>query len=349
MKGIKIGVDFGSYSLKMCTENNINVVDEFSAIATSAESGVPIAFGKNADNLDGRTDDDINVTRVITNGVVSEFTFAEKLLTYYLSKVCGNRIYKPNVLISLPSDVSSLEKKIFLDAVTRAGAGRACLADGILASAFGSGISEEKVGGRMVIDLGHQTTELGIVSMGTVAASSTVRRGSFDIDEAIIKHMKKDRDIIIGPHTARAIKHKIAFAENRDSEVSLMASGKSGIDEMPISFEVTSTEIFPFVDEQIKILVAEIHSCLKNISPELLGDAADHGITLCGGGALLFDIAERFEEELDIRCNVTEEPEKARTRGLHKIMKSSKIMENNDYQFIFKDDIRDKLKRFDKI
>ena len=217
MKGIKIGVDFGSYSLKMCTENNINVVDEFSAIATSAESGVPIAFGKNAD--------DINVTRVITNGVVSEFTFAEKLLTYYLSKVCGNRIYKPNVLISLPSDVSSLEKKIFLDAVTRAGAGRACLADGILASAFGSGISEEKVGGRMVIDLGHQTTELGIVSMGTVAALSTVRRGSFDIDEAIIKHMKKDRDIIIGPHTARAIKHKIAFAENRDSDVSLMALG----------------------------------------------------------------------------------------------------------------------------
>ena len=94
---------------------------------------------------------------------------------------------------------------------------------------------------------------------------------------------------------------------------------------------------------------AEIHACLKNISPELLGDAADHGITLCGGGALLFDIAERFEEELDIRCNVTEEPEKARTRGLHKIMKSTKIMENNDYQFIFKDDIRDKLKRFDKI
>ena len=83
MKGIKIGVDFGSYSLKMCTENNINVVDEFSAIATSVESGVPIAFGKNADNLDGRTDDDINVTRVITNGVVSEFTFAEKLLKYY--------------------------------------------------------------------------------------------------------------------------------------------------------------------------------------------------------------------------------------------------------------------------
>lgn len=349
MKGMKIGVDFGSLALKMCTENHPNIVNEFSVLATSVENGEPIAFGNKADVLDGRTDKDISVTRVITNGVISEFTFAEKILSYYLSKVCGNRIYKPNVLIALPSDVTSLEKNFFLDAITRAGAGRVCLVDGILASAFGSGITEKKIGGRMVIDLGHQTTELGIISMGTVAVSTTIRHGSFDIDEAIIKHLKKDRDIIIGPHTAREIKHKIAFALEREAETSLMVSGKSGIDEMPISFEVTSTEIYPYIDEQIKFLISEIHNELKNISPELLSDAADHGVTLCGGGALLFDIAERFEQELDIRCSVIEYPEKARINGLLDIMKSNEIMDNNDYKFIFKDDIRDKLKRFDKI
>lgn len=349
MKGMKIGIDFGSFSLRMCTENNQNAVDEMSSAAFASENGSPIVYGKRADALDGRTDTNISVTKMIKNGVISDFTYAEKILTAYFSKVCGARIYKPNVLVALPFDVTNIEKKIFLDAVTRAGAGRACLVEGILASALGVGISHEKVGGRMVIDLGHQTTEIGIISMGNVAAGATVRHGSFDIDSTIIRHFKKDRDIVIGVHTARLIKHTIASAVKRDCETSLMVSGKSGIDDMPISFEVTSTEIFPFVDEQISSLISEIHSHLQNISPELLSDAADHGITLCGGGALLFDIAERFEKELDIRCSVADIPERARITGIHKIMKRREILENNGYQFIFKDDIRDRLNKVDKI
>lgn len=349
MKGMKIGIDFGSFSLRMCTENNQNAVDEMSSAAFASENGSPIVYGKRADALDGRTDTNISVTKMIKNGVISDFTYAEKILTAYFSKVCGARIYKPNVLVALPFDVTNIEKKIFLDAVTRAGAGRACLVEGILASALGVGISHEKVGGRMVIDLGHQTTEIGIISMGNVAAGATVRHGSFDIDSAIIRHFKKDRDIVIGVHTARLIKHTIASAVKRDCETSLMVSGKSGIDDMPISFEVTSTEIFPFVDEQISSLISEIHSHLQKISPELLSDAADHGITLCGGGALLFDIAERFEKELDIRCSVADIPERARINGIHKIMKRREILENNGYQFIFKDDIRDRLNKVDKI
>lgn len=349
MKGMKIGIDFGSFSLRMCTENNQNAVDEMSSAAFASENGSPIVYGKRADALDGRTDTNISVTKMIKNGVISDFTYAEKILTAYFSKVCGARIYKPNVLVALPFDVTNIEKKIFLDAVTRAGAGRACLVEGILASALGVGISHEKVGGRMVIDLGHQTTEIGIISMGNVAVGATVRHGSFDIDSAIIRHFKKDRDIVIGVHTARLIKHTIASAVKRDCETSLMVSGKSGIDDMPISFEVTSTEIFPFVDEQISSLISEIHSHLQKISPELLSDAADHGITLCGGGALLFDIAERFEKELDIRCSVADSPERARITGIHKIIKRREILENNGYQFIFKDDIRDRLNKVDKI
>lgn len=349
MKGMKIGVDFGSYSLGMCTENNPDAVDELSAAAFATESGAPIAYGRRADVLEGRICRDISVTRMVTNGVISDFTYAERILKTYFSKMCGNRIYKPNVLVSVPSEISNLDKRVFFDAVTRAGAGRACLVDGILASSFGCGIADNKIGGRMIIDLGHNTTEIGIVSMGTLAASATVRNGSFDIDTAIIRHLKKDRDIIIGPHTARYIKHKIASAVKRESEISVMVSGKSGIDEMPISFEVTSTEIFPFVDEQISLLISKIHSHLQSISPELLSDAADHGITICGGGALLFDFSERLENELGIRCTVAENPEKARVHGIREIMKNDAVMEINRYQFIFKDDMRDRLKRFEKI
>ncbi len=349
MKGMKIGIDFGSSSLKIFAEGKGIVVDEPAIVAVETETNKPIAFGKAADAVYGRCIDDIKVVKVIRNGVISDFVMAERMLRYYLQRVCGNRIYKPNIIISLLSDISSLEKKTYLDAVTLAGAGRVCMVEGILASAFGCGVASDKIGGRMVLDIGHQVTEYAIVSMGSIAASGTIRRGSDEIDKAIIKHLKRDRDIEIGPHTAREIKYKISSAQKRECETALMVSGKSNLDEMPISFEITSNEVYPYVDEQINLLVKDIHSGISEILPELLADAADHGILLCGGGGLIFDIAKRIEIELDIRCSIVDEPRLAKIRGLGDLMMNDKLLEDNGYRFIFKDEIRDRISKYDKI
>ena len=349
MKGMKIGIDFGSSSLKIYAEGKGIVVDEPSIVAVETETGKPIAFGKAADSVYGRTIDDIKVVKVIRNGVISDFVLAERMLRYYLQRVCGNRIYKPNVIISLLSNISSLEKKTYLDAVTLAGAGRVCMVEGILASAFGSGVATDKIGGRMVLDIGHQVTEYAVVSMGSIAASGTLRRGSDEIDKAIIKHLKRDRDIVIGPHTAREIKYKISSAEKRECETALMVSGKSNLDEMPISFEITSNEVYPYVDEQINMLVKDIHSGISEILPELLADAADHGILLCGGGGLIFDMAKRIESELGIRCHTVDEPRLAKIQGLGELMMNDKLLEDNGYRFIFKDEIRDRISKYEKM
>ena len=349
MKGMKIGIDFGSSSLKIYAEGKGIVVDEPSIVAVETETGKPIAFGKAADSVYGRTVDDIKVVKVIRNGVISDFVLAERMLRYYLQRVCGNRIYKPNVIISLLSDISALEKKTYLDVVTLAGAGRVCMVEGVLASAFGSGVATDKIGGRMVIDIGHNVTEYAIVSMGSISVSGTIRRGSDEIDKAIIKHLKRDRDIIIGPHTAREIKYKISSAQKRECETALMVSGKSNLDEMPISFEITSNEVFPYVDEQINMLVKDIHSGISEILPELLADAADHGILLCGGGGLIFDMANRIESELDIRCSLVDEPIYAKIRGLGDLMQNDKLLEDNGYRFIFKDEIRDRISKYEKM
>lgn len=345
MRGMKIGVDFGSASLKIYAENKGVVVDEPSIVAVDIESGQPIAFGKAADDIYGRTPDEIKTVKVIRNGAIADFSLAERMLSFYIQRVCGNRIYKPNVAVCVPADATGLEKKIFLDAVTFAGAGRACLVDGILASSFGCNVEADKLGGRMTVDIGHQTTEFAVASMGSIAASGTVRRGSDDIDNAIIRHLKRDRDIIIGPHTAREIKYKITSAVKRDNETALMVSGKSNLDQMPIAFDVNSNEIFPFADEQIKQLIKSIHSQMEKIPPELLADASDHGVTLCGGGALIFDIADRFQEEIGIRCQVANEPRLARARGMEMLFKNDSLLENNSYRWEFKDDIRDRLKK----
>ena len=335
--------------LKIYAEGKGIVVDEPSIVAVETETGKPIAFGKAADSVYGRTVDDIKVVKVIRNGVISDFVLAERMLRYYLQRVCGNRIYKPNVIISLLSDISALEKKTYLDVVTLAGAGRVCMVEGILASAFGSGVATDKIGGRMVIDIGHNVTEYAIVSMGSISVSGTIRRGSDEIDKAIIKHLKRDRDIVIGPHTAREIKYKISSALKRECETALMVSGKSNLDEMPISFEITSNEVFPYVDEQINILVKDIHSGVSEILPELLADAADHGILLCGGGGLIFDMAERIESELDIRCTLVDEPIHAKIRRLGDLMSNDSLLETNGYRFIFKDEIRERIRKYEKM
>lgn len=340
---MKIGIDFGSSSLKIYTEKKGLVVNEPSIVAIDSESGNPIAFGQAADMVYGRCGDDITITKIINNGIVSDFVMAERMLRYYLQRVCGNRIYKPNIVIGLSSNISSLEKKVFLDVVTLAGAGRVCLVDGILASAFGCDISTDKIGGRMVIDIGHHITEYAIISMGGIVANGVIKRGSYEIDKAIINHLKQDRDILIGPHTAREIKNKITSANIRECESALFASGKSNLDEMPISFEITSTEVYPYVDEQINLLVREIRDEMSRIPPELLADSADHGIKICGGGALIFDIASRLSSQLDIRCEEVNEPINAKIRGIGKLMLDDELLEDNGYHFIFKDEIRDRI------
>ena len=339
---MKIGIDFGSSSLKIFAEGKGIVVDDPSVVAIDSLSGNPIAFGVAADNVYGRCGSDIVISKVIKNAVVSDFVMAERMLRYYLQRVCGNRIYKPNIILSLPSNISNLEKNTFLDIITLAGAGRVCMIDGILASAIGCGIDTDKLGGRMVIDIGHHITEFAIVSLGGVATKGVIKRGSYEIDKSIINHLKRDRDILIGPHTAREIKNKITSAIDREYETALFVSGKSCLDDLPISFEVTSTEIFPYIDEQVNLIIKDIHNEILNVSPDLLADAADHGILLCGGGSLVFDIAQRLSHELDIRCDVVDEPRLAKIKGLGMLMSDEKLLENNGYRFIFKDEIKNR-------
>ena len=176
-----------------------------------------------------------------------------------------------------------------------------------------------------------------------LALSKFDPHSAYEIDKAIINHLKQDRDILIGPHTAREIKYKITSAQKRECESALFASGKSNLDEMPISFEITSTEVFPYVDEQINVLVKDIRDEISTIQPELLADAADHGIKLCGGGALIFDISSRLSSQLGIRCDEVDEPTQAKIRGLGKMMLDEELLENNGYRFIFKDEIRNKV------
>ena len=320
MIGLTLGIDFGSSSTIITAQGKGIVLEEPSVIAVDSETKYPVAFGNAAYTIDGRTDDNIEVIHPIKNGVISDYTYARKLLTYYLQKVCGNRIFKPNVIITVPSGATGLDKRTFVDVLTSAGAGKVCLIEESLASAIGAGINDRSLSGRLLVNMGGGSVDISVITMGSIAVSNTVRVGGISLDFAIQRYLQKNRDILIGPLTAERLKICLGSALKRSEEIALVTSGKSGLDKMPITFEISSTEIFECIKDQIEQIVDGIKDVLEKTPPELVGDISDHGILLTGGTSLLFGMCQRVEDETGIEVKTVNDPLYNTMNGVDKIL-----------------------------
>ena len=308
MVGLNIGIDFGSSSTVIAAQGKGIVLDEPTVIAVDRESGYPVAFGNNAYTVLGRTDDTIDVVRPVVNGVVSNYTMAEKLLRFYIQKICGNMIFKPNVIITVPSAATKLDRRTFIDVVTSAGAGKVCLIEESLASAMGAGISEKSLSGRMLINMGGGSVDVSVVTMGCISVSDTIKIGGLNLDEEITEYLKRKHDILIGPLTAERLKICLGSAVMRGEEIALVASGKSGLDDMPITFEVSTTEIYECINEKVNAMVEGICSVLEKTPPELIGDISDNGIVLTGGTSLLFGMDRLIKSVTGIDTKIADDP-----------------------------------------
>ncbi len=320
MAGMNIGIDFGSSSTIITEQGKGIILDEPSVIALDIETKYPVAFGNNAYTIDGRTDDNIEVIHPVLNGVISHYSYAQKLLRYYLQKVLGNKVFKPNVIITVPSGATNLDRRTFVDVVISAGAGKVCLIEESLASAIGAGINERSMSGRMLVNLGGGSVDISVITMGNIAVSNTVRVGGIDLDNAISRYLQRNRDILIGPLTAERLKICLGSAIKREEEIALVTFGKSGLDNMPISFEITSTEIFNCIEEQLEQMINGIKSVLEKTPPELIGDISDNGILLTGGTSLLFGMEKRISEETGIEVKTVKDPLYNTMNGVNSIL-----------------------------
>ena len=326
MLGVNIGLDFGSSSTIIAVEGKGIVLDEPSIIAVDSESKYPVAFGNSAYNVLGRTDEFTDVIRPVVNGVISNYTYAKKLLTYYFQKICGNMVFKPNVIITVPSSATNLDRRTFLDVLTASGAGKVCLVEESLASAIGAGIKENSFSGKMLINLGGGSADISVITRGSISVADTIKIGGISLDEEIQKYLKKTRDILIGPLTAERLKICLGSAVRREEELTLVASGKSGLDNMPISFEITSDEIYECMHEQIMLITDGIKSVLEKTPPELVGDISDNGIILTGGTALLLGIDKLIEQETGIQTKLTKDPMNNTINGVTDIIKNFDLL-----------------------
>ncbi|MCR5485225.1 MAG: rod shape-determining protein [Clostridiales bacterium] len=336
---MNIGIDLGTSSVIVYVDGKGIVLSEASVTASESNSGKVISIGSKAYKMIGRNPSSISVTRPLKNGVISDFTATQCILRYYLQKVCGNRIFKPNIVICMPSSITGLEKRTLLDLATSSGAGRACLIEEPLAAAFGAGVEYNNHKGIMVVDIGGGTTDIAVITMGSISVSKSIYVAGNAFDDAIMRYVKRERDMIIGEITAEEIKKKIGCAYMRDAEIAIQVKGKNYISGMPEYFEITTTEVFLALREQLEKIAEGIRSVLEITPPELSSDIAESGIILTGGGSLLRGLDGFIFKKTGIKTVTAHDPVNCVARGIGTALGHIDILAENGYLFKTREDI----------
>ncbi len=337
--GRNIGIDLGTTSVIIYTQGKGVVLDEPSAVAYKTQTRRLCAVGQKAFDMLERNPDSLRVVQPLRDGVVSDFTATRQMLTRYLTKVCSNSIFKPNVVVCMPSGVTNLEKRTVLDIVTAAGAGRACLMEEPLAAALGAGVDTAAATGTLVVDIGGGTTDIAVITQGSIAVSSSIKVAGNAFDEAIIRQVRRERDVIIGHKTAERIKTTIGCAVLPEAELFLTVKGKNYISNLPATLEVSSTDCFLAMREQIEAISEAVRSLLEITPPELVGDIASNGIVLTGGGAMLLRMSDAIQNKTGIKTRLAENPRTCVARGIGKALGNLELLVEQGYIFKNREEI----------
>ena len=339
MLGINIGIDLGTTSVIAYLEGKGIVLSEPSVVAYRTETGKMIALGRAAYKMIGREPESVTVIRPMKDGVVSDFTVTEQMLRYYIKKICGNKIFKPNIIVSMPGTVTNLEKRTILDVITASGAGKACLLEEPLAAAIGAGVDISHPSGVMIIDMGGGTTDIAVITMGSMAIASSVKVAGNLLNESIVKYCRRERDILIGELTAEDIKKQIGCAYLRQEEIVMVAKGKDYFTGMPIDFEITSTEVYLAMREHINVILEAIRDVFERTPPELVSDIINEGIIITGGTAKLYGMEKVVSELTGVDVRIADDPVNCVANGIGKVLGDMFFLAENGYLFKTRQDI----------
>lgn len=331
--GLNIGIDLGTESIKFFAQKKGIILSEQTAICYDNYSGKAVAIGNAAGEMLDRLPDSLTLKRPVEGGVVSDFTAMTEILSHFIKKVCKNRIFRPNLIISAPCCVTSLEKKTVIEAACTAGAGRVHITDEPIVSALGAGLSIEHPHGTMVIDIGAGTTDIAVITMGTVACSSSIKTAGNSFDEALGNYLKRDKDIVAGIPTIKKIKHSLGSAYKREEEIEALFSGKDYITSLPRPFLIKANDTVKIFKEPIDIIFTAILDVMEQTPPELYSDICNEGIILTGGGAKLYGIDKELSSRLGIKVTCAADSENCAAKGAGYILKNMKKLEDNGYSF----------------
>jgi len=306
--GQDIGIDLGTASVLIYVKGKGIVLREPSVVAIDKNSNAVMAVGEEARLMLGRTPGNIIAIRPLREGVISDYQVTEKMLRYFIDKVCGkNKIFRPRLVICVPSEVTEVEKKAVIDAAMQAGARRVHLVEEPLAAAIGAGVDIAKACGTMVVDIGGGTTDIAVIALGGNVVSTSIKVAGDKFDEAIIRFMRKKYNVMIGERTAEEMKINIGCVYPKVQDNSMEVRGRNLISGLPITVEVNSSEMLEALEEPASMIVDAVHSILENTPPELAADISDKGIIMTGGGALIDGLDKLIASKMGINAYVADE------------------------------------------
>lgn len=308
-KSMDIGIDLGTANILVYVKGKGVVLKEPSVVAIDKVRNKVLAVGDDAREMLGRAPGSIVAIRPLKEGVIANYTVTQKLLSYVIDKVAGKSVFfKPRVMTCVPIGITSVEKRAVMEATTQGGASKTYLIEEPLAAALGAGIDISVPRGNMVVDIGGGTTDIAVLSLGGIVVSSSIRVGGDHFDEAIVRHVKKVHNVLIGERTAEEIKMQVATVSRNGRQETISVRGRDMVTGLPTTFSVTSEDCRVALDDSVSSLIATVRGVLEKCPPELAADIVDNGIYLTGGGALLDGLAEVMSKETGITTHIADDP-----------------------------------------
>lgn len=305
--GQDIGIDLGTATVIAYAKGKGIVLREPSVVAVDNNTGEVLAVGKEARRMLGRTPGNIVATRPLRDGVISNYTVTEKMLKYFINRVCGKFIFAPRIMICIPSQVTEVEKKAVIDAASQAGARKVYLIEEPIAAAIGAGIDISKPCGNMVVDIGGGTTDIAVISLGGSVVSSSLKVAGDKFDEAIVRYIKKKYNTIIGERTAEDLKINIGCVYPKIQDMEMDIRGRDLATGLPKTITVRSSEMLEALIEPAMQVVDAVHSVLEKTPPELAADISDRGVYMTGGGCLIDGLDKLLQEQLGLNVMIAQD------------------------------------------
>ena len=254
----------------------------------------------------GRTPGNITAIRPLRDGVITQYDITQKMIQHFIKKSCGTVIFKPRVIICVPSGITEVEERAVVDAATQAGAKRTYLIEEPVAAAIGAGINISAPRGHMVLDIGGGTSDIAVISLGGVVVSESIKVAGDKFDEAIIRYVRRKHNVLIGERTAEEIKIKIGCAWPREEIRTIDVKGRCLVQGLPRMVRITSAEIPDALEEPITAIIEAVCSVIERTPPELIGDILQNGIVMTGGGSLLYGLDRLITYATGVRTRVAD-------------------------------------------
>ena len=326
-----IGIDLGSSKTVIFSSSKV-VLELPNVVTVDSETWEPIYFGEKAKQTIGRTPESLLSVYPNEHGVISDYDLCELMLKNYMQQAFGKKILRPRIMATLPAGLTELQHHSLSNVVEAAGGRNITVIEGPMAIAFGLGLDFTRPHGTLIVDIGAGTTDVAVISLGGIAVCDSFKVASFDFDAQIIRYVRREYNIDIGPLTAEAIKIKVGSAVKRDIEIAMVAKGRNIFSGLPESFEITSGEVYEAINDTINIICNDIREVLNKTDPDLVADIMNDGMYLAGGGSKLSGFAQRISDFLNIKVHQMEDPAHSVVKGAAVAIKKPELLKNVNYQ-----------------